>query len=143
MVRVVKVPLFQKVVRERLSEASLSILLASAERISEGQITESTKGEAKYYGSTMLTIDLKSLDGHIREVMDVSTAIQTARMLRTDRRVMGLLRAMALSEAERVAKSKLSELEMEVRIETRGEKLFVDLDVEATLRQIQPVSKWA
>lgn len=135
MARVTRVALFQREIRERLSDAALHVLLAKAEVISEGQVAPA--GMAKYYGSTMLTMDLALCTAEFREMMDAATALRVAEMLRSDRRFKPRLRDLARREAERVADAKLKNLEMEVKVDVRGPRVLVDLDVEATVASSQ------
>ena len=133
MARVQRVALFQREVRERLSEAALDVLLARAELISEGQIAPLSREENRYYGSTMLTLNLSGASPFFREPMDAAAAARVADMLGKDPRVIPRFRALALKEAERVSGAKLAKLEMEIAVDARGENVLVDLDVEATL----------
>ena len=133
MARVTRVALFQREIRERLSEAALDVLLSAADVISEGQVAGQTADNKKYFGSTMLTLDLTTCKGFFRDIMDSSTANRVAELLRSDDRIQPRLRELALREAERVAGGSLQEIEMEIRVDTRSEQVLVDLDVEATV----------
>ena len=73
MARATRIALFEREVRERLSPAALELVLGRAEVISEGQ-RGLRNGRDAYFGSTMLTIDLPSLDLLLRDACDAGTA---------------------------------------------------------------------
>ena len=77
MARATRIALFEREVRERLSRAALELVLGRAEVISEGQ-RGVRNGRDAYFGSTMLTIDLPSLDLLLRDACDAGTARRSA-----------------------------------------------------------------
>ena len=83
MARATRIALFEREVRERLSRAALELVLARAEVISEGQ-RGVRGGRDAYFGSTMLTIDLPSLELLLRDACDAGTARRLAALLETD-----------------------------------------------------------
>lgn len=133
MARATRVSLFQREIRERLSQAALDILFAGAKVLSEGQVGQ-TPGGSRYFGSTMLTLDLGRAKAHIRDPMDAATALRLVEMMRTDDRVSHRLSAIARNEAERMSQKRLVSLEMEVTFEPHGARVEVDLDVEALIK---------
>jgi len=82
MARATRIALFEREVRERLSRAALELVLGRAEVISEGQ-RGVRNGRDAYFGSTMLTIDLPSLDLLLRDACDAGTARRLAELLDT------------------------------------------------------------
>src|SRR6266540_158300 len=77
-------------------------LLARADVISEGQ-RGVRGGRDAYLGSTMLTIDLPSLDLLLREACDAGTARRLAELLEEDKDARTRIEALAAAEAARVA----------------------------------------
>jgi hypothetical protein len=120
-----RVSLFRREIRESISPAALDVLLSSAGRISEGQLS----GE-RYYGSTMLTIDLTRIQGRVRDVCDVATAARLSRHMNEEQDARGVVRRIALEEACRVAGRQIALLEAEVRVRAEGQLIYVDVDLE-------------
>src|SRR5215218_4951447 len=102
MARATRIALFEREVRERLSRAALELVLGRAEVISEGQ-RGVRAGRDAYFGSTMLTIDLPSLDLLLRDACDAGTARRLAELLETDATAQQRIQALAEAEAARVA----------------------------------------
>ncbi|MBK6847315.1 MAG: hypothetical protein IPG96_07140 [Proteobacteria bacterium] len=126
MARVRQVSLFAREVIERLSATGTELLLADLSRLSEGQ-----RVAGRYFGSTMLTLDLRRLEGRMRDSGDVGTASRLARLWATSEPVIGRLRALALAEAQRIAGEPLQADGIDVRVRAEGSWLFVDIDLEA------------
>jgi hypothetical protein len=162
MARVVRITLFEREIRERLSGAALDLVFARAELLSEGQRV--VRGGAKsdrpeggdeparigtgpheaqsdpprdskngYVGSTMLTIDLSSLSDVLRDACDAATAHRVAELMRMDGTVPDRIRDIAEREATRVAAAKLKDLRTQISVRAQGAKVFIDVDVEAGL----------
>lgn len=141
MASVRRVNLFRREIRERLSLPALEILLARARAISEGKLTQKKKGPVKqrYYGSTMLTLELQEAREHIRDPLDAASALKLKEMLREDRRFTNRLREIVQKEAERIAGCSLERVDMEMRLDAEGNRILVDLDLEAaTLERSKP-----
>jgi hypothetical protein len=131
LARVQRIALFEREVRERLSRAALDLLLEKAEVISEGQ--KSTRaGKAVYFGSTMLTFDLEALAPVLRESCDAGTARRLGKLLATDSAVASRVKTIAAREAARIAGGRLSSVATEVKVNARGARVFIDVDVEGT-----------
>ena len=126
-----RVSLFRRQVVETLSPAGLELLLASSSRISEGQVT--TRG--RYYGTTMLTIDLQSTGERVQDVQDVSTASRLARHLEQERSAMQQVVRLAVREAGNVAGSPIVKPAAEVEIRVQGHKILVDVDLEGNVKR--------
>ena len=120
-----RVGLFSRQVVETLSPAGLEALLAGASRLSEGQIWD-----GQYYGSTMVTIDLRQLDGQLVDACDVSTARRLAGYIGDSTEAMERLSELAQVEAQRVTAERLTSLQTEVRVRAEGCWIFIDIDVE-------------
>lgn len=131
MARATRIALFEREVRERLSRAALELVLGRAEVISEGQ-RGVRGGRDAYFGSTMLTIDLPSLDLLLRDACDAGTARRLAELLESDDTAQGRIQALAATEAERVAGAAPASVSAHVAIRSQAAKVFIDIDVEAT-----------
>jgi hypothetical protein len=132
MARATRIALFEREVRERLSLAALDLILARADVISEGQ-RGVRGGRDAYLGSTMLTIDLPSLDLLLREACDAGTARRLAELLEEDKDARTRIEALAAAEAARVAGATPTAVSTHVAIRAQASKVFIDIDVEATL----------
>lgn len=121
-----QVSLFAREVIERLGTTGTELLLADLSRLSEGQCVG-----GRYFGSTMLTLDLRRLEGRMRDSGDVGTALRLARHWASSELVSARLRALALAEAERIAGQPLQADGIDVRVRAEGSWLFVDIDLEA------------
>jgi len=94
MARALRIAMFEREVRERLSRAALDAILDRAEVISEGQRAERS-GKDSYLGSTMVTVDLDSLEAVLREPGDAGTAQRLAALLRADLTIKARMDALA------------------------------------------------
>jgi hypothetical protein len=131
MARATRIALFEREVRERLSRAALELLLSRAEVISEGQRTVRA-GRDAYFGSTMLTIDLPSLELLLRDACDAGTAKRLAELLEGDPGAGQRIQALAAAEATRVSGAPPAMVSTHVTIRAQAAKVFIDIDVEAT-----------
>ena len=130
MARATRIALFEREVRERLSRAALELVLGRAEVISEGQ-RGVRNGRDAYFGSTMLTIDLPSLDLLLRDACDAGTARRLAELLENDATAGKRIEALAESETTRVAGATPKSVSTHVAIRSQAAKVFIDIDVEA------------
>jgi hypothetical protein len=126
MRRARRVSLFEREIRVRLSPAAIEVLLDSASILSEGEVES-----AAYAGSTMITIDLTRASVHLSEACDVATARNVETLLAGDPRVHERARAIAVLEAERLARCALLEMHIDVRVSRSGRHFHLDLCVEA------------
>ena len=129
MARATRIALFEREVRERLSRTALELVLARAEVISEGQ-RSTRNGRDAYFGSTMLTIDLPSLELLLRDACDAGTARRLAELLESDAEAGAHVEALAGREAARVAGSVPKAVRTHVAIRAQAAKVFIDIDVE-------------
>lgn len=130
MARAVRIALFQREIRVRLSLAALDLLFARADVISEGQ-RAMRSGRDSYFGSTMLTLDLPSLAPLLSDACDAGTARRLAALLENDADVAKRVQQLAERETERVAGAVPRQVGTHVTIRSQGAKVFVDVDVEA------------
>jgi len=130
MARAVRVTLFEREIRERLSRAALDLLFARAEVISEGQ-RQVRGGRDSYFGSTMLTVDLPALAALLRDACDAGTARRLAALLEADAEVARRIQELTERETARVAGAAPAEVRTHIAIRSQGAKVFIDVDVEA------------
>ena len=121
-----KVSLFEREIRIRLGRAAIELLFASAQVLSEGQ----AQGE-RYFGSTMLTMDLARMSAQLSEACDVATARKAEALLARDPRIQERARSIAIAEAERLAGEELGAFLVDIKIRRSGRHFFIDIDVEA------------
>jgi hypothetical protein len=131
MARATRIALIEREVRERLSRSALELVLSRAEVMSEGQRSV-RGGRQAYFGSTMLTIDLPSLELLLRDACDAGTARRLAELLQSDATAAARIDALAASEAARVAGATPVSVSAHVTIRSQAAKVFIDIDVEAT-----------
>ncbi len=130
MARAVRIALFQREIRVRLSPAALDLLFARADVISEGQ--RAMRGERdSYFGSTMLTLDLPSLSALLSDACDAGTARRLAGLLESDPDVTRRVQQLAERETARVAGAPPRQVGAHITIRSQGAKVFIDVDVEA------------
>ena len=132
MATVNRIGLFRRRIIETLSPTGIEALLAAASIISEGQLA----ADGRFFGSTMITIDLAQVDEHVTDDCDARTAARIAEDLSVERALLDRLSARAQAEARRIAKLPLERLETEVRVRAEGRLLLVDLDVEGRVRAV-------
>ena len=134
MARATRIALFEREVRERLSRTALDLVLSRAEVISEGQ-RSTRNGRDAYFGSTMLTIDLPSLELLLRDACDAGTARRLADLLQSDAQAVASVEALAGREAARVCGSRPTAVRTHVAIRAQAARVFIDIDVEASFTE--------
>jgi len=130
MARATRIALFEREVRERLSRSALELVLGRADVISEGQRGQ-RGGRDAYFGSTMLTIDLSTLELLLRDACDAGTARRLAELLDGDAEARARIEALAAAETARVAGGEPKNFSAHVAIRSQAAKVFIDIDVEA------------
>ena len=128
MARAQRVPLIEREIKERLGDAAIEVIFSEAARISEGRVHQN-----RYFGSTMLTIDLTLLASSLR--VDASRSASTyAELFDRDPRVLRRVHRIAERESIMRANAPLADVVIEVRVRADECCIFVDADVEATVR---------
>ncbi len=130
MARALRVNLFEREVRERLSVPAVDLLLDRAQVLAEGSRSASPTAAKAFFGSIMITIDLSRLAGEVREPCDPSCAGRLADMMSSDARVLRRIRQIADREASRLAGANVRVHSADVRMRAEGERVFIDIDVE-------------
>jgi len=130
MARALQVSLYEREVRVRLSGPAIEILLGRARVLAEGKRADSPSAGEAFFGSIMLTIDLRVLDGDVREACDSQAAARVAEMMAADARVLKRVRAIAEREAARLAGGPIRAHSADVRLRAEGALIYVDVDVE-------------
>jgi len=130
MAQVTRITLFEREVREKLSRAALTLLLARLDVLSEGQRTHRA-GRDLYFGSTMMTADLARLTDVLRDNPDGGTAERLLKLLQSDDEARLRLQGIAVNEAHRIACVPLKAIETHLALRAGGDKVYVDIDVEA------------
>lgn len=133
MARAVRVTLFEREVKERLSAAAVEILFGRAQVLAEGRRAKSATAGQAFFGSIMLTFDLSDLSAEVRERCDASTAGRLAAMMGADARVLRRVRQIAEREGTRLAGVPIRAHSADVRVRAEGSRVFVDVDVEESL----------
>jgi len=134
MARATRIALFEREVRERLSRTALELVLSRDEVISEGQ-RSTRNGRDAYFGSTMLTIDLPSLELLLRDACDAGTARRLADLLQSDAQAVASVEALAAREAARVCNARPAAVRTHVAIRAQAARVFIDIDVEASFTE--------
>ncbi len=130
MARAVRVTLFEREIREKLSVAALEILLERARILSEGKRSGAATAKRAWFGSTMLTLDLADVGDLVREPCDARSAARVADLIRDDARVTRRVQKIAEREAQRLADGPVRVRTSEVRVRAEGCVVFLDVDVE-------------
>ena len=120
-----RVSLFEREVRVRLAPAGLDVLFDEARVISEGQ-----EDGPRWYGSTMMTIDLARVAPRVSDDCDQACARRVAELAAADERVRERTRRLALAHATRDAGA-LEAPAIDLRVHREGRTVHLDLDVEA------------
>ncbi len=127
----------------RLSHALEEALFRHADVLSEGGMRAPAAGQSTYFGSTMISIDLRKLGRFAHGTDDA--ALQRALLQTIDGSVRVRLRAMRMARAEaarRVHRRTLGTALCEIRMRMSGVHLHIDVDLEVPLgvssRSVRP-----
>lgn len=131
LVRVERISLFEREVRERLSRAALELIFSTAGIMSEGQ-RALRGGREMFFGSTMLTIELGSFSPAVRDVCDARAAQHLCALLANDTVASTRIKSIAATEAERLCGIRPRSVGAEIKVRARGTTVYVDVDVEAS-----------
>jgi hypothetical protein len=118
-----------------LSSALEEQLFRISDVLSEGSTRTGATGQATYFGSTMITVDLRRLSVRAEGLSE--TAAREALLRAIDGSVRVHLRAMRMARAEaarRVHRHTLGTAISEMRAGLQGDRLHIDVDLEVPLR---------
>jgi hypothetical protein len=127
-----RIPLIEREIRERLSQAALDAIFAKAQVISEGEAGKGP-GKPQFLGSTMLTIDVAVFCEILREPADEGTARRLAALLAKEPSLANRVESVVRCEVERIAAAVPQSVRGETRIRAQGTRVYLDVDVEAIL----------
>jgi hypothetical protein len=130
MARADRVTLFEREIRERLSVAAIDLVLAKASVLSEGKRAASPTAAQRYFGSTMVTIDVAALSDLVRDPCDVRSATRIAELIGGDSRVTRRVQKLAEREAQRLCDGPVKVRAGEVRVRAQGTLIYLDVDVD-------------
>lgn len=133
MAQVRRIGLIEREVRETLSRAALDAVFAHAEVMAEGE-TRQEAGRTVFLGSTMLTCDLAATSELVREPPDDGTARRLGSLLAKDKTLSQRIEPIVEREVERITGLQPKKVRSEIRIRVQGARVFLDVDVEATLQ---------
>lgn len=131
LAQVRRIPLIEREIRERLSQAALDALFAHSEVLSEGETGQGASKE-QFTGSTMLTFDVSVLAELLREPADEGTARRLAGLLAKERTLTARIEAIVREEVTRITSKAPRQVRGETRIRTQDTRVFLDVDVEAS-----------
>jgi hypothetical protein len=127
-----RIPLIEREIRERLSQAALDAVFAHSEVLSEGEVGRAPPGKEQFTGSTMLTLDVSVLTELLREPADEGTARRLAGLLAKDKSLNARIEAIVREEVTRITRRVPQQVRGETRIRTQDTRVFLDVDVEAS-----------
>ncbi|MCA9709313.1 MAG: hypothetical protein KDK70_25950 [Myxococcales bacterium] len=135
-VRVHRVQLIRREIREVLSPGALEVLFDRAELVVEGgeELGGRRAEDRRVYATVMVTIDLSRCAPHFREPADEATARRVAELMEGDPQVHQRLHTLATQEAARLAEAEPESLVLatEIAIRAQGAEVLVDIDLVAT-----------
>jgi hypothetical protein len=123
-----RVSLFEREIRVSLGTAAIEVLFDLAQLLSEGQ-----REGRRWFGSTMITIDLERAGTLLSDECDAASARRVAVLLASDARVLARARALATAAATDRAGGPLGALSVEIKARAAGRKVHLDVDVEGEL----------
>ena len=121
-----RLTVFQRRIELGLSPTALELVFDAMELVSEGHVDRD-----RYAGSTMVTIDLPRLAGRLSDHLDAATARRFAALAQADPRVRARVRALAFTEATRIAAAPLIQPEIDLEVRAHGPVIRFALDLEA------------
>ena len=130
MARAERVTLFEREIRERLSVAAIEIVLQRAQVLSEGKRAASPTAAQRYFGSTMVTIDVAELQQLVRDPCDARATARIAELIGGDARVTRRVQKLAEREAQRLCDGPVKVRAGEVRVRAQGTLIYLDVDVD-------------
>jgi len=114
-----------------LSRGAEEALLEDIEVISEGEERGAPHGERRYFGSTMITIDLDALQKRWRGPLDDALIAELRRLVEGSVRMRLRVSRIACAEAaRRVSARPLGTAAVESSVRIHGRTLHIDVDLE-------------
>jgi hypothetical protein len=132
LVQVRRIALFEREIREYLSQAALDVVFARMDVLSEGECSSGQAGKV-FVGSTMLTCDVAALADVFREPADEGTARHLGELLGKEKTLEARTQRIVRREVERITSQRPKAVRGQTGIRTQGTRVFLDIDVEATL----------
>jgi len=125
------IPLVEREVRERLGEAAIELLFEHARVFAEGGPARGPTGGQAFFGSVMMTIELDAVASLIREAPSAELTARLAALMERDARVRTRLRALAETEAGRLAgaKVRVHSADVRVRADHDARRILIDVDI--------------
>ena len=120
-----RVSLFEREITVRLAPAGLDVLFEEMRVLTEGQIEA-----GRYFGSTMMTVDLARVQPRVSDECDPACARRIVELAGDDERVRARARTIALAEAARQGGG-LDDAAVDLHVHRDGRTLHLDLDLEA------------
>jgi hypothetical protein len=137
--RVRRIPLIRREVRESLSDNALELLFGSAELLVEGE--RDGQGQAdRAYATVMVTLDLARCASVLREPADEATAERVAELMRGSASVRRQLIELArpkLAELVGEARERMVRIELLPVVRVSGARILIDGDAVVSLRPKQ------
>lgn len=136
--RIDRIPLVRREVRESLSESALTLLFAGSELIVEGERDLSTNlaESDRAYATVMLTLDLQACAAMLREPGDEATAQRVAELMRGSASVRRVLIELARPRLATLVDAPPRSLRIELlpAVRVAGTRILIDGDVVVSLR---------
>ncbi len=113
---------------------AIELLLEASEQLSEGQVQAEPRDEERFYGSTMITIDLERIADRVREPITPELAHAIADALGASEAFHERMERLGRLEAERRIAMRLPRhSDAEVRLRVVGTSILIDVDIECRL----------
>jgi hypothetical protein len=137
--RVRRIPLIRREVRESLSDNALELLFGSAELLVEGERDRGGQGPQgdRAYATVMVTLDLARCASVLREPADEATAERVAELMRGSASVRRQLIELArpkLAELVGEARERMLRIELLPVVRVSGARILIDGDAVVSLR---------
>jgi hypothetical protein len=135
--RVRRIPLIRREVRESLSDNALELLFGSAELLVEGERDGQGAQADRAYATVMVTLDLARCASVLREPADEATAERVAELMRGSASVRRQLIELArpkLAELVGEARERMLRIELLPVVRVSGARILIDGDAVVSLR---------
>jgi hypothetical protein len=134
--RVRRIPLIRREVRESLSDNALELLIGSAELMVEGERDAQGASADRAYATVMVTLDLTRCASLLREPADEATAERVAELMRGSASVRRQLIELARPKLAELVDGPARALRIELLPVVRvvGARILIDGDAVVSLR---------